>query len=192
MSQEHKALPPEVVELFAASKELYDATLAEIAAGRPLPEGAESASHIAFSVAMESLKRRVPCPDWASDRVASDWARFENFKVRSIGEAFGIPHHTYLRKSQSMRRMAYVYSRVRELQAQGVRLTDGRDSAHEKGALSRVGAELHMSGKQVERLLTKWRKRCRELKCDPDERPKYADAQAVIAATVARALKPGD
>ena len=192
MSQEHKALPLEIVGLFAASKGLYYATLAEIAAGRPLPEGAESASHIAFSVAMESLKQRVPCPDWASDQVVSDWARFENFEFRSVDEAFGIPHHKYRSRPRSERLMAYAYSRVRKLQAQDVRLNDGKDKAHERGALSRVGDELHMSGKKVEGLMTKWRKLCRELECDPDETPNYADAQAVIAAAVAGALKPGD
>src|SRR3546814_8555705 len=80
MSQERKIPPPEVVEWFAASEELYHATLAEIAAGTSLPDDAESASHIAFSVAMESFKWGAPCPARAADCVLSDWRRFEDFK----------------------------------------------------------------------------------------------------------------
>ncbi|KRB34868.1 hypothetical protein ASD82_15140 [Rhodanobacter sp. Root179] len=190
MSQERKIPPPEVVEWFAASEELYHATLAEIAAGTSLPDDAESASHIAFSVAMESFKWGAPCPDWAADCVLSDWRRFEDFKCASLGEAFGIPDHRYANAKRTRLRSAFVYMRVRDLQATGVPLKDNAKGG--KGALSKVGDDLRMSAKQVEKLMTDWRKLCRVTGRNPDERPKYADARPAIFDAIARALRSGE
>lgn len=186
MPEDRNDLPAEVLGLFAASKGLYYATLAEIAAERPLPADAESASHIAFSIAMEAIKWRVLCPEWAAVCVSRDWKQFEDFECRSLGDAFGIPDHKHAHAKRTARLCAYAYCRVREVQAGGVPL---KDSAKGTGALSKVGDELHVSGKQVEKLMTDWRKLCRNSGHDPDEFPKYADASAVIATTLARALK---
>jgi len=179
------------INVFEAAERLYRATLKLIDAGRSLQdEDADSPGQIAFTVAMEALKERIPCPDWAADQVSHDWERFEQFKCRTIGEAFGIREHTHLHAKQAEMLCAYVYSRVRELQRKQSDLPL-KDNANGKGALSIVGDDLHMSGKQVEKLMTRWRKLCKECGSDPDERPKYADAGSVIAEAIARALRPG-
>ena len=179
------ALPVEIQEYFAASEGLYYATLKEAAAGRSLPVDAESASHIAFSVAMASIRWRVPCPEWAAACVAAGWKRFENFECRSLGDAFEITDSKHTQAKRTERLCAYTFHRVRELQAKGLPLKDGAKGV---GALSQVGDELHMSAKQVEKLMTSWRKLCVVSGLDPDEQPRYADASTLIAEAWTRGL----
>jgi hypothetical protein len=186
MSREHKDLAAAVAEFFEASEGLYRATLKEVADGRLVDQ---SASRIAFSVVMESLKHRVACPDWAAQHALADWKRFEGFECASLGEAFGIPDHKFAEAERKKRLTAYVYGAVRKLQARHVPL---KDNAKGKGALSIVGEQLHMSAKQVEKMVTDWRKNCRAAGMDPDEKPRYADATGVLSAASARGLKPDE
>lgn len=186
MSRDDESLPEDLAELFKASERFYRATLAEIKAGRKLPAGAEAPQAIAFRIAMEAIKRGVRCPEWAATQVAKDWARFEDFQCGSISKAFGIPDQKHLSARRAKALQAAVYSMVRDYQSKGLPL---KDNAAGKGALSIVGECMHMSPKQVERLMTMWRKLCASTGDDPDQRPAYANAKALLFDAIARALR---
>jgi len=179
--------PPGIPELLSASESLYNATKAEIAARRRLPDDAISPSHIAFSVAMLALEYQIACPVWARDSVLRDWARFEGFECASISEAFGIPDTTFAHKHRTELLSAAIYHRVRELKRQKV---PQKDNATRKGSLSIVGEEFHISPAQVKQRMAEWQKLCRATGADPDAPPKYANARKMITATIARAIAP--
>ena len=175
-----------ILESFDAAELLYRATQLEVSQGRPLPADAESASAVAFRVAMKAIQHDLPCPRWAADAVSRGWRRFEFYEVASIADAFGIPDHKHRAAKHDAMLASAVYAQVRELQAKGVQLKpNARDG---KGALTLVGERFHMSGKKVEALMTQWRDLCRQSGGDPDE-PAYepADAEAVVAAAWAKA-----
>lgn len=187
MSQEGNALQAVIASLFAAYEDLYHATLADIVAGH-LAADAESPQHLAFSVAMLALRKRVPCPEWAADCVSQAWGCFERFECQSVGEAFGIPDHKHAQAKRTKGMLAIVYGRVRYYRAQGSPL---KDSAKGKGALARVGEEFHLSAKQVEKMLTDWRKLCLECGQDPNATPEYADATEALRTAWARGWRDG-
>lgn len=182
MSQEGNALPEAIASLFAAYEVLYHVTLAEMAAGH-LAANAESPQRLAFSVAMLALQKRVLCPEWAAGCVSQAWERFEHFECQSLGEAFGIPDHKHAQAKRTKGMLAIVYGRVRYYRAKGSPL---KDSTKGKGALALVGEEFCLSAKQVEKMLTDWRKLCRECGQDPDATPGYADATEALRKAWAR------
>lgn len=189
MSRDDESLPEDLAELFKTYEGFYRATLAEIKAGRELPAGAEAPQAIAFRIAIEAIQRGVRCPEWAATQVAKDWTRFEEFQCRSVSEAFGFPDHKHLSARRAENLQLVVYSMVRDYQSKGLPL---KDNAAGKGALSIVGESMHMSPKQVERLMTMWRKLCASTGDDPDQQlaPEYANAAALLSDAIAHALRP--
>ncbi len=175
-----------ILESFDAAERLYRATQFEVSRGCPLPADAESASAVAFRVAMKAIQYDLPCPRWAADAVSWGWRRFEFYEVASIADAFGIPDHKHRAAKHDEILASAVYAQVRELQANGVQLKpNARDG---KGALTLVGERFHMSGKKVEALITQWRNICRQNGRDPDK-PAYelADAKGVVDAAWVKA-----
>jgi hypothetical protein len=162
---------------FEASRELFDCVIRELETAGQLPSDTAPPSAIAFEVAMAALRHGVACPDWAAAEVTRCWARYENYQVESISEAFQMPVNKHMAAKRSRLLCAAIARRVYQLTAAGVPLKESRTGP---GALARVGTEFNISASTVANRVAEWEALCSDCGADPKQREPLADAEAMV------------
>ena len=181
---EFDEMPVLLRDLFEASHVLFQISLERQARGEVV-EPEDMPGRLAFECVMDSLKRGIPCPDWAAQAAVQRWEKFTRFEVNSLGEAFEIEDQKQLRARQNDRLYAAIYSAVKELKKNKIPL---KGNKHRKGSLEIVGERFHMSASDVAKKMQEWRELCAGNGSDPDQEPQVANADGLVFPAFAEAL----
>jgi hypothetical protein len=137
----------------------------------------ESSGEIALRAVVRALEVGMVPPEWAAAAVVVAMRRFDDFEVKSLGEAFDVPNQAHLNARRNERLISAIAHKVAEFQKAGHPLNDSKKG---KGALSLAGEHFKMSPKSVEKHRKQWNDLCKELKVDPLAEPEYADSGKVV------------
>lgn len=160
-----------------------------------IPDEEEGAAAIALRAVLFAIKQGSAPPDWAALAVMSAMARYDDMEVTTLGEAFGFPPRTHLAAKRTEAIRASISFEVDRIQKQGrtsgnpIPLRSSRDQA---GALELAGKRFNMSAATVAKYRNSWRELCKQAGRSPSasEIPSRADAEEVIASTLAENIAP--
>lgn len=178
--------PALLTELFEARRAVFQISREKLSRGEPVdPE--DTPGRLAFECVMDSLRRGIPCPDWAARAAIECWDNFTCLKVKTLGDAFQIEDQKHIAAARAHRLCAAVYTEVRRLE----REVPQKSNKDGKSALEIAGDHFHMSPSQIEKKVREWRDLCRENGSDPDAVPKFVDARDVMFPAFAEGLALG-